>query len=68
MRVLTALKNKLFKESLNPPLGRWQIEKCNIKLNNKIDLSNEDHCGPCGEYVINKNIESYKIHLLDEKK
>ena len=68
MRILSLLKNKLFKEHLNAPLGRWQIEKCNIKINNKIDLSNEDHCGPCGQYIINKNIETNKIILSDEKK
>jgi hypothetical protein len=38
------------------PLGRWNIENCNKKLNNKIDLANEDHCGPCGKYI--KNILS----------
>lgn len=35
-------------------LGRWNIESCNTKLNNKIDLSNEDHCGPCGQYILDK--------------
>ena len=24
------------------------------KINNKIDLSNEDHCGPCGQYILDK--------------
>ena len=24
-------------------LGRWNIEYCDKKINNKIDLSNEDH-------------------------
>ena len=37
-----------------PPLGRWNIESCNKKLNNKIDLANEDHCGTCGKYLKNK--------------
>ena len=36
-------------------LGRWNIEYCDKKINNKIDLSNEDHCGPCGQYILNKN-------------
>ena len=31
------------------PLGRWRVEKC---LTHKIDLSNEDHCGPCGQYAL----------------
>jgi hypothetical protein len=35
-------------------LGRWNIDYCDKKTNNKIDLSNEDHCGPCGQYILNK--------------
>lgn len=35
-------------------LGRWNIEYCDKKINNKIDLSNEDHCGPCGQYSLEK--------------
>jgi hypothetical protein len=39
-------------------LGRWNIEECDIKMNKKIDLSNEDHCGPCGQYILDlKNID-----------
>ena len=29
-------------------LGRWNIDYCNKKINRKVDLSNVDHCGPCG--------------------
>ena len=35
-------------------LGRWNIEYCDKRMNNKIDLSNEDHCGTCGEYRLDK--------------
>ena len=43
------------KNSLNKPvLGRWTIESCNKKVNYKVDLANEDHCGPCGTYVKKK--------------
>ncbi len=35
-------------------LGRWNIESCSKKLDTKIDLANEDHCGPCGLYIKNK--------------
>ena len=31
------------------------MEYCDKKINNKIDLSNEDHCGPCGQYALDKN-------------
>jgi len=33
------------------------MEACNVKINHKVDLSNEDHCGPCGQYALSK-IES----------
>lgn len=57
MRILSVLRNVFIKsEPLGTPLGRWQIEKCNIRLNHKIALSNEDHCGTCSEYKINNLI------------
>ena len=40
------------KEKKPKSLGRWNIDYCNKKINRKIDLSNEDHCGPCGQYII----------------
>ena len=36
------------------PLWRLRIEKCDVQMNKKIDLSNEDHCGPCGQYALEK--------------
>ena len=36
------------------PLGRWRTETCNKQLTHKIELSNEDHCGPCGQYALKK--------------
>ena len=36
------------------PLGRWKIETCHEQTNSKVDLSNEDHCGPCGQYALEK--------------
>jgi hypothetical protein len=35
-------------------LGRWTIDYCDKKLDSKIDMANEDHCGPCGQYVLDK--------------
>ena len=45
---------KLIPKDMSKPLGRWRIENCNTQMNNKIDLSNEDHCGPCGQYALEK--------------
>ena len=51
-------------------LGRWNIEYCDKKLNKKIDLSNEDHCGPCGQYLIDKSIRNvtYKNTVKEPSK
>jgi hypothetical protein len=43
------IKSLTFFEDLYKPLGRWNVDYCNLKINRKIELSNEDHCGPCGE-------------------
>ena len=51
--IITFLKKILSKE-VPKPLGRWNLEHCNTKMNNKVDLSNEDHCGPCGQYALIK--------------
>ena len=50
---------KILPKELPKPTGRWKIEDCNKKMNSKIDLSNEDHCGPCGQYALSK-IETTK--------
>ena len=56
MKKITNALSKIVKKETNIiPLGRWNIDYCNQKINNKVDLSNEDHCGPCGQYVIQKN-------------
>lgn len=46
--------SKIVKRELPKPMGRWNIDYCNTKTNQKVDLSNEDHCGPCGQYAITK--------------
>jgi len=43
------------------PLGRWRTESCPQQMNHKIDLSNEDHCGPCGHYALEKTLFNKKI-------
>jgi len=54
MKFITNLIKKLIPKDMPKPLGRWKIENCNTQMNNKIDLSNEDHCGPCGQYALEK--------------
>jgi len=42
------LKN-IFIKDIPKPLGRWNIDYCIKKLDEKVKLTNEDHCGPCDD-------------------
>ena len=53
MKFIKNIIQKFVKED-KKILGRWNIEHCDKIMNNKIDLSNEDHCGPCGQYRLDK--------------
>jgi hypothetical protein len=55
MRYLKNIILNFLPKEIPKPLGRWRMEQCNKKINDKIDLSNEDHCGPCGQYALVKN-------------
>jgi len=53
MNFLNVVK-KMVSKQIQKPVGRWRLETCNVSMNKKIDLSNEDHCGPCGQYALEK--------------
>jgi len=71
MKYITTIKKLLPKKEIPIPVGRWRVESCNTIMNNKIDLSNEDHCGPCGQYALEKikckNNKNKKIDIISEK-
>lgn len=54
MKIIKEIIRKIILKEQPKKLGRWNIEYCENKMNQKIDLSNEDHCGPCGQYRITK--------------
>jgi hypothetical protein len=63
MNRISSIKNAIIKYTyIETPktLGRWSIDYCNDTLNKKIDLSNEDHCGPCGQYALSKYMSNKK--------
>lgn len=35
-------------------LGRWNLDYCDKKIEYKVNWTNEDHCGPCGDYILQK--------------
>jgi hypothetical protein len=72
MKYIKTIIKYLLPKEIPKPVGRWRIENCNSTMNNKIDLSNEDHCGPCGQYalekiVLNDNEKNKNINILLEK-
>lgn len=48
---ISMMRFRFFNQNIKP-LGRWKLDYCSKKMNRKIDMSNEDHCGPCGQYII----------------
>jgi hypothetical protein len=54
MKYIITILKKIMPKEMPKPVGRWNIEQCNNKVNYKVDLSNEDHCGPCGQYALTK--------------
>jgi len=68
MKFFINIVQSILKKELPRPLGRWRIEDCHLKINNRVDLSNEDHCGPCGKYALEKvNDLNKQIQLKDNK-
>ena len=52
------------------PLGRWGTEVNDIQRNHRVDWTNEDHCGPCGNNdlrgVIQDMEKKRKEHPTDD--
>jgi hypothetical protein len=67
-KLIKFIKRFFFPKELQKPMGRWRVENNNLRLNQKIDLSNEDHCGPCGQYALTKiDFKNKKIEELNKK-
>ena len=68
MKFITNIIKRFTPKEVPKPVGRWRIENCNVQMNHKIDLSNEDHCGPCGQYVLEKiEMEKRKKLIYKDK-
>ena len=65
---IKSILKKILPKDMPKPVGRWRTEECNTTMNHKIDLSNEDHCGPCGQYALEKNKLKKDIKEEDNRK
>lgn len=45
---------KWFKYHQPNQLGRWSRLESEKQLNYRVTMTIEDHCGPCGEYIVKK--------------
>ena len=63
-KVLTSAFSR--KHDIKTPLGRWAINNNISHTKLKINYANEDHCGTCAEYVIQKQ-QSNKLNEENEK-
>jgi hypothetical protein len=67
MKFLRQFLSRFLEKDIQRPLGRWSNNHCDKQIKLKVDLSNEDHCGPCGEYAI-KKIDMQKIGISSDNK
>jgi hypothetical protein len=55
MGVIQNIIRKIISSRQKTVLGRWNIDYNHKIIDYKIDMSNEDHCGPCGKYILHTN-------------
>lgn len=67
MQIILKFIQRFSQKEAPKPVGRWTLDYCDTKLNNKIGLSNEDHCGSCGQYAITKTESNQQNLSTDDK-
>ena len=67
MKFITTIVKRFIKDD-KKVLGRWNIDYCDKKIKHKIDLANEDHCGPCGQYILEKSLNENKYKNVNSSK
>lgn len=68
MKYITYLIKNFISKDIPNLVGRWKIEHCDMKINRKIDLSNVDHCGTCGNFILEKiELEDPRISGFKER-
>ncbi len=64
MKFALSIISKILPKELPTYLGRWKIDYCSVKINNTVNLANEDHCGSCSQYASDKiNVTNQQIEI-----
>ena len=62
MNIWNRIFRRMNQKNIPLPLGRWKLESCNNRTNQKIDSSNEDHCGTCANDKKPRELATTKVH------
>ena len=54
MTFIISIIRNIIPKKIPTYLGRWRIDYCKVKINNIVKLANEDHCGICNQYALDK--------------
>lgn len=60
MSYILSIIRSIIPKEIPTYLGRWRIDYCKVKINNIVKLANEDHCGTCNQYSLDKMNPTYK--------
>lgn len=68
--MLTRILARIFTDTPKTPLGRWATCTTAQQTALKTNYANEDHCGSCGEYMIQKrekkdSEEEYLYYMIE---
>ena len=67
MNIWNRILHRINQKNIPLPLGRWKLESCHQKINQKIDSSNEDHCGTCANGTILEKPIQVKVSIPVKK-
>jgi hypothetical protein len=64
MNLWNRILHRINQKNIPLPLGRWKLESCHQKINQKIDSSNEDHCGTCANGAKSRELATTTTALI----
>jgi len=53
-KLITYILNKIIYRGNITALGRWNLDYCQKRIKNKVDMANMDHCGTCSQHKVQK--------------
>jgi hypothetical protein len=63
MNLLSRMRGFFTTQPTKKTTRQMEQQKTKRKLDHKIDLSNEDHCDPCGQYAGSMQSQSKKMEI-----